>query len=111
DSGPQYNYSLPGLAVDPFRKDELCTRKGQALASLFAVDHPEARALAAHALREADPLTFYMLASSLRVHCKTRADYDELLAEARERQGELVDVMQAVMAERMRPPHLLHLPP
>jgi hypothetical protein len=110
---PQYSYEKPGLAIDPFFDHQTTTRKLQALAALYKIDHPDAEAETVKLLASSDFQTTFRILESVRgfftarpldevfkLTDRSRERFRHLLDSARERHGEKVDVLAAVFAHR-----------
>ena len=102
DSGPQYMYLPPGVALDPTYREDLLDRRLQTLALLDAMDHPMAEARAVDLVRAADPLTAFLVLhqASGRDESEGRlAAYATALAECH---GRFADRFLAAIAEFRR---------
>ena len=117
---PQYNYYKPCFATDPFFKDPLTVKRTQCAALLFTVQHPDADVTVGDLLSNSDFQTAfaildvarnYLLGNQLeRAFGLSTGEqrFRSLVEKARERHGELVDLLQPHFEEVQRQNNLIH---
>lgn len=113
-ASPQYSYWKPSFAVDPFYRETALAKKLQGVSLLLKTGHPEAGARIGALLDEADFHTTFrvlelaaqhLVDAGLAAALGLSAGTDRmagLLARARARHGELVDLVEPALAERRR---------
>jgi hypothetical protein len=111
---PQFNYLKPGLAIDPFFKEEAAVRKVQCAALLLGAKHPEADSIISAMIESSDFHTAFLLLDTAFKHLTAdeierifhisagRERFQNLILRARHRHGHLVDLIPAVMEETAR---------
>lgn len=102
EAGPEYAYYPPGVAVDPSHSDALRTKRLQLLEMLAVSRSPDLAGVASTILSGADLHTAFLVL----LQAGTRGDgglFGRLLAEARERHGDVIeDFASAISRERRR---------
>lgn len=111
---PQYSYRRPHLAYNHFFKEVTTAKKLQTVELLLQMQHPEADAMIAELVSEADFQTTFLVLQTvfrtmakdqLQKHLKRSAGKDRfelLLEKARRRHGELVNSILPVFEEDQR---------
>lgn len=117
---PQYNYVKPSFAIDPFFSDPLTTKLLQGAALLLKMEYPDSLAMIDDLLTRADFQTTFALLDLARgfLHGKPlenafglttgEEQWQRLLATARQRHGQRVELIPPVFAEAQRQNNLIH---
>jgi hypothetical protein len=94
---PQYSYTFPGLAEDPFYAPDLVARLSMACQTLHQVAHPELDQILSQTFANAEPQVAVSLAMALRMQgiFQSAAHAREILEPARKQHGDLVDALVA----------------
>jgi len=111
---PQYNYSKPFFAHNPFHFEALEIRRRQTTALLLNIQHPKTDELIGELISLSDFQTAFLVLQAV-FHTITNdalekafgletgvGRFEALLAIARRRHGELADLIPAVLAEEQR---------
>lgn len=98
---PQYEYLRPGLAFDPFYKDETLNRQLFGLSTLYGIAPVEA-ARCARAMISVNDIfaTFFVLKQWAKL--SRGNDFDALLEHAQHRHGSVADILVPVFDEKKR---------
>jgi hypothetical protein len=111
---PQYNYLRPFISFDPFFKEPAMMRKKQAVELLLGIAHAETDSLISDFISSSDfQTTFVLLEKAYDYLCgkdlpngqdplKNSGRFHALIDKARERHGELVDLLLPVYEEQQR---------
>jgi hypothetical protein len=92
--GPQYNYLLPGLAVDPFHKPEPLETQLELLRAILTTDPQRFESLATRLIRTRDLWTAFKIAD-LASNSSDETLFDNLAAVIAERAPDLGDALLA----------------
>src|SRR5689334_446976 len=111
---PQYTYLRPFIAFDPFFREPAMIRKKQAVELLLGVAHAETDSLISDFISSSDfQTTFVLLEKAYDYFCgkdlpngqdplKNSGRFHALIEKARERHGELADLLLPVYEEQQR---------
>ncbi|PON12824.1 hypothetical protein C2W62_37570 [Candidatus Entotheonella serta] len=110
---PQFNYSPPYFAQDPFYTSPELTKKVQSVGMLLTMNHPDTDALVAELLSNADVQTAIAMIDRLQAVRGNAIDHNQGLSRgedryqawldvARKRHGELIERVQPVCDEMHR---------
>jgi hypothetical protein len=117
---PQYNYVRPSFAIDPFFSEPLTIKQTQSAALLLNMEHPEAVGMINDLLTRADFQTTFTLLDLARGYLSGKPlenafglstgedQFQKLMATARLRHGELIDLIPPVFEESKRQSNLIH---
>jgi hypothetical protein len=117
---PQYNYVRPSFAIDPFFSEPLTVKQTQSAALLLNMEHPEAVEMINDLLTRADFQTTFTLLDLARGYLSGKPlenafglstgedQFQKLMATARQRHGELTDLIPPVFEESKRQSNLIH---
>jgi hypothetical protein len=115
-SAPQYDYSIPFFAIDPFFNNPLITKQTQSVTFLLGLPHPKAEAMIADLLSRSDFAATVDILSHAKGyfaddHLENSGSGEDrfqmLLDIARQRHGALVDTIPPVFAEAERQNNLI----
>lgn len=110
----QYSYLKPNLAINPFFTDASLTKRVQTAALLLRMKHPEADKFIGELVESSDFHTVYaVLREAFDFLChreleeivgitRSRDRFEALLDRARQKHGELVDLLEPVFEEEWR---------
>jgi hypothetical protein len=101
ESGPQYDYLRPSLALDPFYVPELLKRRAQSLTLYARVAHPDFLPLLGDTLARADAFELVYLARAICPYL-TLDQARAAVETARPRHPMLVDVLKQVVGDIIR---------
>jgi len=99
---PQYEYLLPGLAIDPEDREPLRTRRLMLLEGMAREQIEGLRKYACSLIENGDLETIYYTFSALTRRKVDKTFLEELYSKARERHGEIIDLFQRVCATERR---------
>jgi len=103
ESGIQYQFLRPHLAIDPFFTDPAMTRRLQILALLDSLKSPRYQEIAGRVLQRADCLETFEVLRLARRHCGSHgALFAHLTDAARARHGSRIDRLLTVIDEAER---------
>ena len=108
ESGPQYEYRPPFLAVDPFSISPLITRRLQVLDALQEISKSTYKKQILELLSEVDFETAYLVLN----HCYrylNENEFEKAIGTARKRHGSLVDLIVPVIEQTARQNHLISM--
>ncbi|MFL6261291.1 MAG: hypothetical protein ACJ76Y_16455 [Thermoanaerobaculia bacterium] len=99
---PQYEYLLPGLAIDPEDREPLRTRRLMLLEGMARGQIDGLRKHAWNLVENGDLEALYYMFSALTRRKVDRALLEELYGKAREHHGDVIDLFQRVCATERR---------
>jgi len=102
DTLPQWNYHPPCLAIDPFHEDPATRRQLQALSFVRETNAKAYAPLAAELARRSDVQTSYQVLLQAHRGTLSREHAPLVTSAARERHGEVVDVLLGAIHEELR---------
>lgn len=106
-SYPQYSYRRPGIGYDPFYKPEPFATRLRLLETLRDVSSENFWTLTRQMLSQCDPWMTLALLSMAYSHEEKTTGWDDLLEEARKRQGPLIDTFLQSFEERTREQNII----
>src|SRR5262249_42515752 len=116
---PQYKYHKPCFADNPFFKEPTTIKRAQSASLLLTIKHPDADAMIGELLAQSDFQTAFSILDLARGHLvgnrlekefgisTGEQRFQTLMEIARQRHGELVDLMQPVFEEAERQHNLI----
>lgn len=99
---PQYEYLLPGLAIDPEDREPLRTRRLMFLEGMAREQIEGLRKYACNLVENGELETIYYMFSALTRRKVDKTLLEELYSKAREHHGEIIDLFQRVCATERR---------
>ena len=120
DALPQYDFLKPCVALDSYFRDESTIKKIQSVVLLLGMEHPEADSFIGDLISRSDFQTIFLVlraayecltndAIQNLFHLETgRERFHGLLARARNKHGQLVDLLPTVLAETRRQQNIIH---
>jgi len=102
ESGPEYVYYPPSIAVDPSRHNPRVTKQLAILDMLSAARSPHYEQVASAILTRSDVHTAWLTLSRMSLHHRSEEIYDRLLSVARDRHGEVMDEIASAIEEDRR---------
>jgi hypothetical protein len=117
---PQYNYSRPFFGIDPFFKDPLSVKQAQSATLLLKMQHPDVDVMLGDLIAGSDFQTTFSILTVAYNHLTSNwlgksfglstgeERFYKLLGIARQRHGELADLIMPVFEEARRQNNLIY---
>lgn len=102
DSGPEFEYKPPHLAIDPSHSNQATTKKSQLLRLLLIIKSPAYERLAKLAIDNSDLHIAFLVLRQAIVHFETLDVFERLVEAARNRHGEDLELLLPSLEEEWR---------
>jgi len=102
ETGPEYVYHVPGVALDPSRSDALMTKRIQSLELLIQIGSTKLEEIAGTILAQSDLHTAYLVLLKIRLRTSDSECYHRLFELARQKHGADVETLASAIEEERR---------
>lgn len=102
DTGPEFEYKPPNLAIDPSHLNHAMTKKTQLLRLLLRVGSTDYERMARVAVANSDLHTAFLVLRQARVHSENPKVFERLVDASRQRHGEDLGLLLPSLEEEWR---------